>query len=263
MLDHLLVIRPLWAASDQVDIGRISQDIFLPDMDHNLIHKTEIYDALIHGSTFSDFIKKTYKTYYKIDQRDLIRQSMQYVVSSLDATIESSYKTLFAALETLMLSFRIDFDVHTILPPDEWMSFERGLIKWIKAHELLADNESKDKRRLIYEKISELNKVSFSNVFKNLCEYYKIDLSDLWPMTGSSNGISLAEIRNRLVHGEHFNWGQLNSISVAGEHLRWTVERILLSIFDWPNSHSRVSEVYLSNVLVFNKNWENHRKILS
>jgi anaerobic dimethyl sulfoxide reductase subunit A len=35
--------------TDQIDIGRISQNIFLPDMDHNLIHKTEIYDALIHG----------------------------------------------------------------------------------------------------------------------------------------------------------------------------------------------------------------------
>jgi len=37
--------------TDQIDIGGISQDIFLPDMDHNLIHKTEIYDALIHGGS--------------------------------------------------------------------------------------------------------------------------------------------------------------------------------------------------------------------
>ncbi|MES0341722.1 MAG: molybdopterin-dependent oxidoreductase, partial [Candidatus Humimicrobiaceae bacterium] len=35
--------------TDQIDLGRIGQNIFLPDTDHNLIHKTEIYDALIHG----------------------------------------------------------------------------------------------------------------------------------------------------------------------------------------------------------------------
>lgn len=219
--------------------------------------------SLIEGFDVHDFIRKTYKTFSKIDQRDLIRQAMQCVVASLEAPIESSFQTLFAALETLMKSFKINRDFETILPTKEWENFASDLKIWIGQHKLLTGDKSDKKKDMIFGKIRELNRCSFSHVFKSLCKDYKIDLRDLWPMIGNSNDrSSLAGIRNRLVHGEYFNLVQLHSMFVASEHLRWVVERILLSFLDWPTSHSHVNRDYLAKILIFNKNWENHKKIL-
>jgi hypothetical protein len=67
------------------------------------------------------------------------------------------------------------------------------------------------------------------------------------------------EIRHRLVHGDPFQSRPLEALTCAREHLRWVVERMLLSVLGWPVSRSNVSGDYL---LAFSRSytkWETER----
>jgi hypothetical protein len=69
---------------------------------------------------------------------------------------------------------------------------------------------------------------------------YNPKLEDLWPLFDDSAGASLYTIRNAIAHGEFLNPGKLLAATLAQEHLRWTVERILLTIIGWPIEQSKV-----------------------
>jgi hypothetical protein len=51
----------------------------------------------------------------------------------------------------------------------------------------------------------------------------------------------LAEIRNRLAHGEVPTGDAITAIAIARSHLRIILERSLLSVFGFPVSKSRAS----------------------
>jgi hypothetical protein len=50
-----------------------------------------------------------------------------------------------------------------------------------------------------------VGRLSLVEKFEGFQKIYNVDLSDLWPLLDSSSGKSLAQIRNRSVHGEYLN----------------------------------------------------------
>jgi hypothetical protein len=71
---------------------------------------------------------------------------------------------------------------------------------------------------------------------------YHVDLADLWPLLDKTGGTSLAQIRNRLIHGEYLSEKSLQALMFADQNLRWTLERMLLAVLGWPVSKSNVSK---------------------
>ncbi len=212
---------------------------------------------------FEEFIKQAYAKFIEIEPKDLVRQAIQYVVSvnSTEKTLENSFLSLYSALESLLLHFRRVQKLETVFDlSDEWSDFQAGLKRWVKKFPPLTND--KGKRILIYEKLPELNRVSFSTAFKKLCEYFSLDLNDLWPVCNNSDGISLAEIRNNLIHGEYINLSHFRAIMSAKENLQWILERIILSILGWPISKSNVNEHFLGRNMACYKEWKEDRKIL-
>jgi hypothetical protein len=87
---------------------------------------------------------------------------------------------------------------------------------------------------------------------------YSVDVSDLWPLTDRTGGITLAGLRNKVAHGEYLNPAQTLALLYAGQHLRWTVERVVLSLLGWPVPQSKVRPSFLAHMHAYH-NWRPSR----
>lgn len=140
----------------------------------------------------------------------------------------------------------------------------RSLRDWLKSLPLLSGDERAEQRKLIYENLSALERISFGHAFRKFCEVYSVDLADLWPISGGGDkNWSLTFIRNRLVHGEVFPSYKIGALSVATQHVQWILERLILGYFGWSVDNSNVSRAYLSSFLTAHKAMETERKVIS
>lgn len=220
-----------------------------------------VHDALIDYADFEDFIRTAYLQLNQITPNAALRRALDYLVPDENDTIESLYIMLYAALETIVLFFRREEGLEFIFSdPTEWDRLRGDMQKWLKTHPVLSGDAIK--RSLVYEKLSELMRTSFSSAFKKFCVRYSVDLSDLWPIVGNSGGVSLSSIRNKLVHGEVFDHRHYEALMGAREHLRWSVYRMVFAMLDWPVAQTKInSEQVKSNFI--HKTWERDRQILS
>jgi hypothetical protein len=233
------------------------RDITIPDI--NKGHSFN--DTLVDIKDFEEFISIAYKSFVKSREQDLLKQAVYSSIGRENATFESNYLRLYSALETLVLLYRKSHDLELIVTNSEWTGFREELKSFIRSHPLFL--EKKNKRELLYEKLPELTRVSFSAAFNRFCEFYSIDLNDLWPVVDKREGISLSEIRNGLVHGDTFDRREQRALISAGEHLRWVVERSILSMLGCQYSESKVSQMFLAKNMTMYKEWIEDRKILT
>ncbi|MDT4965544.1 MAG: hypothetical protein QOJ64_281 [Acidobacteriota bacterium] len=213
-------------------------------------------DALIDPSEIEDFLNISSAKLQEAELSDILRRAIKFLLQSPDADIEVQFISFYAALESALTFFRRNSEFR-IIPKDQFATLERDLRQWLKQHPLMVDDSAR--RGLIYEKIRELNRIPFSHMFRRFCEHYSLDLSDLWPVVGSADEWPLMEIRHRLVHGDPFASCPGESMICAGEHLRWTVERMLLVVLGWPVTRSNVSDDYLRRTSYMYKEWRAER----
>jgi len=219
-----------------------------------------VHDALLNYSDFPDFLKDGYKAFVDIKPNAALRRALDYVVPDNDDSLEASYIILYAAVETLVLFFRRQERFELIFDDvSKWDQLRSDLKAWLKSHVLLSDN--KEKRAFVSEKLSELNRLSFGTAFKEFCNHYKVDLSDLWPMVGSGQGDSLSTIRNKLVHGEVYQSEYYHALMGAREHLRWSVYRMIFGMLRWPIERSKIDAQSLARSPIVKSLDEDRRQI--
>lgn len=211
-------------------------------------------DTLIDIEDFKDFIGIAYKSFIQTKQKELLRQAVYKAIGGGNTTLENDYLSLYSALENIVLLYRKNREMESIIPSAGWITFENEIKGFIK--NCFSGEKHKEKRKLIYEKLPELNRVSFSTVFTDFCEHYNVDLQDLWPVIDRKEGISLSDIRHKLVHGDIFNRRQQRALISAREHLRWVVERSILSVLGWTHSKSKVSQNFLSKNKTMYREWD-------
>lgn len=249
-----------WYASDSKGfIRHYRRKMAIPETPNDRPHL-----ILIDRKDFDTFINIAYNSFIRLEPRTILRDAIQKTIFHNSGTIESHFMSLYSALETIVLFFRRNQNIPEFVFPEdsqEWKQIYDDLKKWLENHPKLKSD--KEKTKLICGKLKELNRVSFRNGFKKLIKTFSINLDDLWPVLHGSDGASLADIRNMLVHGEVFNPIQYQSLMVASEHLRWIVERLLLTLLGWDVLRSTVRDEFLSTKIEFNKNWKANREILS
>ncbi len=98
------------------------------------------------------------------------------------------------------------------------------------------------------------------DAFKFFQRFHPVNLVDLWPLVDSSGGTSLAEIRNRLIHGEYLSEKSTRALVFAELNLRWTVERMLLSVLGWHIMGTHVTPSFLSHITMYQ--WTASRKMI-
>ena len=193
--------------------------------------------VLISPEDFASFLRRAHRVFSRAPEQDLLRQSIQQLVYDDDnALLTSTFLLFFGAAEALVLRFRRLYGMENILPPRSWRSVSRRVRRAIETDDTLtADTVS-----LVTEKIAELNRVPFAAAVRGFCRKHQVDLSDLWLLVATDGGVSLANIRNRFSHGELIGDEEYRVLLFAREHLRWTVERMVLGLFGWPMNRSQV-----------------------
>ncbi len=197
--------------------------------------------GLVCKRDFNRFMKRCYLKFLSYSNKDYIRNAIRSVVPGTKGTIEKSFLSMFAGLESLVLDFRKSENLEKILSKTDWTTFKKYLKECIKKCDAIQTDKHKVGR--LCEKLPELNRISLRYAFEQFCLKYKIDLSDLWPIYDSSNKLSLSNIRNQLIHGDTLP-SELD-LWVAHGSLRFSMERILISILGWPVSKTEVNKDFL------------------
>ncbi len=243
--------------------------------DHN--HDTVLIEFTQQRENyFEDYIKTAYKTFteFNQDEKAFIRQTLHIIKITYNDdghTIEDAFIRLFSAIETLVTFFRKKHNLEIVIPTEEWPKIRKKLkecvSKCLKTEGNLDGNKNKEKRKLIYQNLDGLNRISFSVAFNRFCEQYAVNLDDLWPVVcDRKDGISLSDIRNKLVHGETFakTNAEFLPLRIANEHLKWTVERMLISVLGWPVKKSAVAVNHTTcSSDEKNGKWQEYRQILT
>lgn len=211
---------------------------------------------LIDLSDFPEFMKCVFPSFQEYSDIAAFRRTLNIILPSYEKTIESSFVNLYTALEMIVLHFRKEKDLERIQPNNQFKKFKKNLIKYIEGMELVNGEIVKPK---IIDKLPELNRISFRNAYDQFCAFYSVDVSDLWQVVDSSDGIALSQLRNKLVHGENFGDGQNLGLFYAGQHLRWIVERMVLSVLGWDVERSNVRNSYLNTLVAYDR-WKEELK---
>lgn len=144
-------------------------------------------------------------------------------------TIESQFLSLFMSLEALLDLYgeKNNKNKHlTDKTTPKWEDFYSCIEKAI--------NDIPDMKNglkgIFIKKIASLNKISKRSLYKDFCQEYTINNSDLWPIYGN-NKFDLDKIRNDLVHGRRTQYESI--LDIATENLRWIIERCILAVLGW------------------------------
>lgn len=249
-----------WDATDsRIYVKRYIRNRTIPDQSRS---KGTWREGIVEKSQFADFMKTAYAAFVAITPNDPLRRAIGLAVPIKDSTLDSEFVTLYTALEMLVLQFRRQQDLEFIFPQsNKWKKINRGLKNYIDEMELPETDNSK--RQLIKDKLSELNRISFNAAFERFCAHYSVRLEDLWPVASKQGGISLSQIRNKLVHGEPFSQSHYDALMFATLHLQWTVERMILAILKWGDvEESNVSSRFLSGWIAY-KEWQSKRLLFA
>jgi hypothetical protein len=224
-----------WQASDGRSItsfyrGDISipTGYALPSFDQGLV-------PLLH---LAEFLQSAMNILRVRPSPQPVRSAIYGVVPSGARMMEEDFVRLFHALEEIVLDFRRRTGFDRIIDDSDWAELRSVLRDTIRKWKSGAISSAK--RGQIYEKLEELNRVPLRRAFEAYCGNLRVHLADLWPVFGNIRNPGLYDVRNRLVHGEALGAADNDALWIASEHLRWTLERILLAEFGWPLEKSDV-----------------------
>ena len=229
------------------------RDIYIPEQksDHDL------YKYLVEPAELRNFITYAYNYFKTFSNKDILRRAIFPICNDSNIETESYFLILFSCLESLLLYFKKNERLETIVDAKVFSERKRKIESAI--HEIFSDYS--DRISLMNKKILELNRPSFESILLKYIDNYSVEIQDVWPLVNSDKGLLLLKIRNRLIHGDSFKNYQLDSLALATAHLKIIVERMILSQLNYPIEKTRVSK---KNILSYNSNAEveKHRLIL-
>jgi hypothetical protein len=238
--------------------------------DFNYVHE----DILIGGEYFREFIVQALNNSMKCGFKEYLFEAIAKIVYRRNISPTGTYLfstddylSYYSALENLVNGFRDIQNLHNTLEEEPFKIFRKYVEESVKKHNFFTSKEGdttgneikRNQRKLIYEKIPELNNISFGTAFKLFCKFYQVDINDLWPLTGKR---SLSDIRNRIIHGERFEDKEYEALGFANINLRWILERCILRILDWDIEKSRVHPLWLKSEFAHSR-WQEFSTYLS
>jgi radical SAM protein with 4Fe4S-binding SPASM domain len=211
-------------------------------------------NTLVPEEHLASFLTKAYGRLRRSPQALLLRQVLWRVVPRRREGIDQRFTRLFSVLESLVLySSRARGREH-LLSKKESRALRRAVRGALTTHV-----RSKEKRTLVEQKLGELDRPTIGVAFLHACRQAKITMDDLWPLD-SQDGVGLIRIRNKFSHGEHVPYHP--GLEIAGDHVQWTVERLLLATLGWPTEKSRVRPGSLGQLVAYSS-WREERSALT
>lgn len=229
-----------WNASDKNSLTTYYRGNYtFPDC----VDKSNSSDELAEIQSFESFMNTCFNNFLVFENKLSLRNALCSAVPLKPLTVETSFLHLFAGLETLVLDFKRRQKLEFILDKSEWQQLKNSMEKCVK--QSINPKLDSEQRKSIYNKLGELNRISLREAFDIFCKQYAIYSSDLWPVFGEKGCAGLAEIRNRLIHGDPFPHEYIGALVLANEHLQYTLERMLVRVLGWDVSKTMVNPTYL------------------
>jgi len=211
-------------------------------------------NALVPQEHLASFLVKAHGRLRHSPQAALLRQVAQQVVPRRREGIDQRFTRLFSALESIVLLWSRAKKREHLLSKKQDRAVRRAV------HEVLTRHvRSKEKRSAVEQKLGELNRPAIAASFLQTCRQANVALDDLWPLD-NQDGLGLRGIRNKFSHGEHVPYHP--GLETAGDHLQWTVERLLLATLGWPIEKTRVRPESLGFLVAYGS-WSEERKALT
>lgn len=218
-------------------------------------------DAIIENNKINEFFNKTLPLLKSHKFKKTITLAINALNSSRDAAFELSYISKFIAIESLINSHKRDIGFDSIFSQSEWQTIKKNIEKSIKTTNI--ESITKEKRAKSYNKIPEVNRISFGDSYACMMQDYPVGLSDLWPMLKNTNGFGLLDIRNSIAHGDLIPVDFAYDLLVANDCLRILLERVILHLLDWEINDSDISESKLEQTYLSKKNIINNMSNIS
>jgi hypothetical protein len=230
-----------WTAYDNNSITKFYRGNYsFPDV----YREVDLNDVVVDLQDFKNFMKRCYPSFQNYENKLALRNAMHSAIASNPHSLEASYLSMFAGLETLILDFRRTENIELVLPKSKFQQLRKYLKECVKKS--TKPELSVIQQDHICNKLGELNRVSLREAFEMFCDRYVIGLSDLWPVFGENGVVGLVDIRNKLIHGDPLPHDAFGALIVAKEHLSYTLERILLRVLGWEIEKSKVNPSFLA-----------------
>jgi hypothetical protein len=250
-----------WAGPEE-HISRYRGNVTMPRQ----LPNHSFNDTLIFDHDFADFMRRCWPVFETHRQKPLLRQALQRLVFYRDrnATLtETFYLGLYATIEAVVQLFVAEHpDKATVVPRVEWRLLQDALKETVRANVV-----DRTHRAAMNPALNALNRASVGAVLSTFCEHFRIALSDLWPIAESPEGITLSQLRNKLIHGYFLGPQFDRSLWIARIHLEWIAERLLLALLGWPvREPTRVTGMVLEGTfgeIYKRSNWLRAREELS
>jgi hypothetical protein len=186
----------------------------------------DYFDLLIEPEQGRDFLKSAFTSLRTLRAKGFnLFMPLVYYISGCEAKyVEEQFAILFLALERLKDMFvRSAGRLSQVLPDEEFRKLEDAIRALI--HDRV---EGAEQRRLIYEKIRELNRPALNTVLQWMIDESAIKVKDLYPESAES---SLVRSRDQLFHSSD----ELDRDYLGKElhRLKALLERFLLSMMGW------------------------------
>ena len=215
----------------------------------------DFLSELIDRAGWNEFISIAYKKMSALDDenRGFLRRAINCAISSKNETFESSYITLYSGVESLIEFFSREHPrTSKILANTKWKTFKKSFAAileevFTRFPNGTSEKSNLEKKKIMLSKLGYLNRYPTGKAFEMMANTCKVDLQDLWPVyeTGNKTNV-LSWIRNELVHGRVIPFEKSSALIGAREHLKWTLERLILGFLGWPIEKSSVSKDFLS-----------------
>jgi len=232
----------------------------------------DFFSELIDRASWNEFIAMAYKKMSGLDdeKRGFLRRAVNCAISSKKEIFESSYITLYSGIESLVALFSKEHpSSRKILANTQWRTFKKGFEELVEEVFPESSNETSEqsnleKKKILLGKLSNLNCYPMGKAFEMMTDSYDVDLQDLWPVYETGRKAKdLSWIRNELAHGSVIPFEKSSALMGAREHLKWTLERLVLGFLGWPIEKSNVSEDFLSKNMACYCSLKEDRAVLS
>lgn len=190
-------------------------------------------NAVVNPGELDEYWIKVYDEFSASTYKDEIRTCLHVHRASQETYLEASFLMLFSALELLLSRHRDAKQIAYVMQPDDW---KRRQVLFDDLISKQADLEP-IQRKALHENIMQLNRVPLRQAFDDLINSFNIDLTGVWPVFESGNR-GLSSVRNLFVHGALMTKDERfpPALALANNHLRWTLEVIILACLGWPRS---------------------------
>lgn len=246
-IDDYLLIASLAARKQTLCTGFSSRDnrtaasFFRGNTAFPTRKRTSINDRLIYPHDYERFSSTCYSSFCRYENKLALRNAIYSAIQEKDDTIETAFLRAFSGFETLILDFKRWRGIEYVLKENEWGVLKSEIRTFIKE----STNTTSEQRACFYEKLDEINRVSLRRAFDKFCEYYSVDLSDLWCVFERDGMPGLVDIRNKLIHGDPFPPNLYDTLVIALQHMRYVLERALVKVLGWKIEDTMVSKNHL------------------